>query len=246
MSWRSMLQRGVLRGSPVCRSAESLRAMFWGLRPWRVGEPRRRSQREHATLSLGLAALELAEPDGHVPSKDVRAGVGFDHDYLMPVRVPGRRQQADPWEHIRLAFVLDIRRAVEVDPLPERVVVDRTRVGELACLDVDRHAREEAVPAAVVEVQVGVDDADDVARDVLGVRRRAHIVDLGPRLDQAGVDQHAAHGVVDCPDVYGHLLAFYDEITARWALIGITASFPGNSLIDTLLGRRVTLSAEAL
>jgi site-specific recombinase XerC len=46
------------------------------------------------------------------------------------------------------------------------------------CLDVDRHAREEAVAAAVVEMQVGVDDAGDVARDVLGVRladRRLHV-----------------------------------------------------------------------
>jgi hypothetical protein len=66
--------------------------------------------------------------------------------------------------------VLDIRRAVEVDPFTDRVVVERARVGEFARLHVDRHAREEAVPAAVVEMQVGVDDAGDVAGDVLRVR----------------------------------------------------------------------------
>jgi hypothetical protein len=45
-----------------------------------------------------------------------------------------------------------------------------------------------------------------------GVRRRAHIVDLGPRVDHAGVDQHAARGVVDCPDEYGPLFAVHDDV----------------------------------
>jgi hypothetical protein len=49
----------------VCR----LRAMFRDLRPQSVGEPRQRSQREHATLSLSRAAAELAEPYGHVASR---------------------------------------------------------------------------------------------------------------------------------------------------------------------------------
>jgi hypothetical protein len=61
-------------------------------------------------------------------------------------------------------------------------------------------------------MQMSVDDARDVARDVLGVRRRAHIVDLGPRLDQAGVDQNTAGGVVDCPDEHGHRFAVCDEV----------------------------------
>ena len=70
--------------------------MFRDLRPRRVGEPRRRSEREHATLSLGRAAGELAEPDRHVASQNVRAGVGLDDDHLMAVSMSGRRQQADP------------------------------------------------------------------------------------------------------------------------------------------------------
>jgi hypothetical protein len=69
--------------------------MFRDLPPRRVGEPRRRSEREHATLSLGRAAAELAEPYAHVASQDVCAGVGLDDDPLMPIRMPGRRQQAD-------------------------------------------------------------------------------------------------------------------------------------------------------
>src|SRR5262249_58675462 len=70
----------------------------------------------------------------------------------------------------------------------------------------------EAVAAAVVEMQVGVDDIGDVARDVLGVWRRAHILDLGPRVDHAGVDQHTAGGVVDCPDEHGQLFAVGEEL----------------------------------
>ncbi len=72
-----------------------LRAMLRDLRARRVGEPRPRSEREDATLSLGRAAAELAGPYGHVASQNVCAGAGLDDDHLMPIRVPGRRQQAD-------------------------------------------------------------------------------------------------------------------------------------------------------
>jgi hypothetical protein len=48
--------------------------------------------------------------------------------------------------------------------------------------------------------------------DVLGVRRWAHIVELGSRVDHAGVDEHAPGGVVDCPHEHGHLFAVDDEI----------------------------------
>src|SRR5437868_4110497 len=108
--------------------------------------------------------------------------------------------------------MLDIRCAVEVDPFTDRVVVERTRVRELARLDVDRHAREEAVAAAVVEMQVGVDDGGDVAGDVLGVRCRAQIVDLGPRVDHPGVDEHEPLRVVDRPDEHGQALAVDEEL----------------------------------
>jgi hypothetical protein len=108
--------------------------------------------------------------------------------------------------------VLDIRRAVEGDPFADRVVLERARVGELARLDVDRHSREEAVAAAVVEMQVRVDDASDVAWDVLGVRRRAQIVDLGPRVDQPSVDEYEPGRVVDRPDEHGPALAVDTEL----------------------------------
>src|SRR2546422_7410227 len=76
-------------------AGRGLRPTFRDLRLRRVGEPGKRFEREHATLSLGRAAAELAERDGHVASENVCAGVGLDDDHLVPVRMPGRRQQAD-------------------------------------------------------------------------------------------------------------------------------------------------------
>src|SRR5262245_52951936 len=61
-------------------------------------------------------------------------------------------------------------------------------------------------------MQMGVDDAGDVARDVLGVRRRAHVLDLGPRVDQSGVDEHEPGRVVDRPDEHGPALALDEEL----------------------------------
>src|SRR5262249_37303218 len=111
-----------------------LRATLRDLRLRRVGEPRKRAEREHATLSLGRAGAELAERGAHVASENAWPGVGLDDDDLVPVRVPGRRQQADPRQHLGFALVLDVRRAVEVDPVSDRVVLERARVGELARL----------------------------------------------------------------------------------------------------------------
>src|SRR3954452_14115615 len=97
----------------------------------------------------------------------------------------------------------------------DRVVVERTRVCELARLDVDRHAREEAVASAVVEMQVRVDDTGNVARNVLGVRRRAHVVDLWPRVDHPGVDEHEPGRVVDRPDEHGPTFALNEELRRK-------------------------------
>jgi hypothetical protein len=61
-------------------------------------------------------------------------------------------------------------------------------------------------------MQVGVDHAGDVAGKVLEVRRRAHIFDFGPQVDDAGVDEHEPSRVVDCPDEHGHLFALDEEL----------------------------------
>src|SRR5215510_4408031 len=78
-------------------AAHRLLAMFRDLRPLLVGEPGRRSEREHQTLSLGRAAVELAEPYAHVASENVCPGASLDDDHLMPICMTGRRQQADSW-----------------------------------------------------------------------------------------------------------------------------------------------------
>ena len=59
------------------------------------------------------------------------------------------------------------------DPLANGVVVLVARVVELPTLDVDRPAGEEVVAAAVVEVQVGVDDDVDAGEvEVLLAQRK--------------------------------------------------------------------------
>src|SRR5215210_7621575 len=47
---------------------------------------------------------------------------------------------------------------------------------------------------------MGIDDAGDVAGDVLRVRHWAHILDLGPRVDHAGVHEHEPGRMVDRPN----------------------------------------------
>ena len=81
--------------------------------------------------------------------------------------------------------MLDVLRALEVDPFADRVVVERTRVAELACLDVDRDAREEAVAAAVVVVQVGIDDAGDERSSRRLVPVFTQVLKRGPRFGGA-------------------------------------------------------------
>ena len=67
----------------------------------------------------------------------------------------------------------------------------RASVGELAPLHVDRNAWEEPVAAAVVEVEVRVDDHRDAAHQLVrqAMRRRLPVVELGPRVDHSGVDE---------------------------------------------------------
>jgi hypothetical protein len=80
--------------------------------------------------------------------------------------------------------------------------------------------------------------------NVLGVRRWAHVVDLGSRVDHAGVDQHAAGGVVDCPDEHGHLFALHDEVRCEVGADHGHHSPLGESLVckDPLKSRPYTSS----
>ena len=79
----------------------------------------------------------------------------------MPRVWPGAGTRPAPGK--QLAFAVDRRvpQAGRLDPLANGVVVLVARVVELPTLDVDRPAGEEVVAAAVVEVQVCVDDDVD-------------------------------------------------------------------------------------
>jgi hypothetical protein len=90
-----------------------------------------------------------------------------------------------------------------VDPLADRVVVLRARVLELLPLSVNRPSGEQVVAAAVVKVQVRVDDdldAGEVER-MLAQRDqpRVHVGHLRAQLRHAGVDQHACTPVRPAP-----------------------------------------------
>src|SRR3954447_16379530 len=107
-----------------------------------------------------------------------------------------RRDEPEPREQLERAVDRYVPHAGRLDPLPDRVVVLAARVVELPALDVDRPAGEEVVAAAVVEVQVRVDD--DVDAGQVEVRLRAqrnqawiHVCDRRVQLRHAGVDEYA-------------------------------------------------------
>jgi hypothetical protein len=72
------------------------------------------------------------------------------------------------------------------------------------------------VAAAVVEVQVRVDDHVDAGKveRVLAQRNEAriHVGDLGTQLRHAGVDEHTCVGVVDDVDVHRPPLALDEQL----------------------------------
>src|SRR5207344_1140406 len=75
--------------------------------------------------------------------------------------VTRRRDEPEPGKQLKLAVERHVPHAGRVDPLANGVVVFAASVVELPTLDVDRPAGEEVVAAAVVEVQVCVDDDVD-------------------------------------------------------------------------------------
>jgi hypothetical protein len=96
------------------------------------------------------------------------------------------------------------------------VVVLVARVVELQTLDMDRPAGEEAVAAAVVEVQVCVDDDVDAGEvEVLLAQWTEAGIEVGHcrvQLRHAGVDQDARIGMVDNLHVDRHPLALGEQV----------------------------------
>ena len=72
-----------------------------------------------------------------------------------------RRDESEPGKQLELAVDRHVPHAGRLDPLANGVVVLAARVVELPTLDVDRLAGEEVVAAAVVAMQVCVDDDVD-------------------------------------------------------------------------------------
>ncbi len=140
----------------------------------------------------------------------------LDDDHLQAARVARRRDEAEPGQQLELAVDRLVARAGRLDPLADRVVVLRARVLELLPLNVHRPSGEEVVAAAVVEVQVRVDDdvdAGEVERllaqwDEAGVK----VGHLRVQLRHAGVDQDSGGGMVDDVDADRPALALDEQL----------------------------------
>src|SRR3954452_4807607 len=197
-----------------------LRRALRGARPpglMLVGEPDELGlESAHPQLALRARLIELAEADGHVAADDDRTPTRLDDDHLQTARVARRRYEAEPWQQLELAVDRLVVHARRIDPLADRVFVLRARVLELLPLNIDRASGEQMVAAAVVEVQVRVDDDVD-AGEVEGVlaqrdQTRVHVGHLRPQLRHAGVDQHAGVGMVDDVDADRPALALDEQL----------------------------------
>src|SRR3954463_6943460 len=145
----------------------------------------------------------------------------LDDDHLHAACVARRRDESEPGKQLELAVDRHVAHAGCVDPLANGVVVLAVRVVELATLDVDRPAGEKVVAAAVVEVQVCVDDDVD-AREVEVLLAQwteagVEVDHRGVQLRHAGVDQHARIRMVDDVHVDRHPLALGEQVgNADW------------------------------
>ena len=139
----------------------------------------------------------------------------------MPRVWPGAGTSRSPGSSSSSPSTGTYSHAGRLDPLANGVVVLAARVVELPTLDVDRPAGEEVVAAAVVEVQVCVDDDVDAGEvEVLLAQWTEAGIEVGHRrvqLRHAGVDQHARIGMVDDVHVDRHPLALGEQVgNADW------------------------------
>src|SRR5262245_55716580 len=189
---------------PASNSGETNLAALDGARSprlVRVREPHQLGvERAHPQLAFGLRVVELAEPDRHVAADDDRSPAGLDDDHLHASRVTRRRDEPEAGKQLVLAVDRNVLHAGRLDPFANGVVVEAERVVKLLALYIDRLAGEEVVAAAVVEVQVRVDDDVDAGEvEVLLAQRAQSGIEVGRRrvqLRDAGVDEHARIGMV--------------------------------------------------
>src|ERR687897_2969834 len=141
---------------------KALSLMMRSPRLVRVSEPDQLGvEREHPQLAFGVRLVELAEPNRHVAADNDRTPASLDDDHLRAGCVARRRDESEPRKQLKLAVNRHVPRAGRVDPLANGVVVLAPRILELPTLDIDRPAGEEVVAAAVVAVQMCVDDDVD-------------------------------------------------------------------------------------
>jgi hypothetical protein len=123
-----------------------------------------------------------------VSGQDDGALARLDDDGLVTGRMAGREQHGDAGQNFDVSFETLIPRARKMHPLDDVIRLgDRVVLGSL---DVDRDAWEELVAAAMVEVQMRIDDRCDLAE--LGPRSKSHRplqFELGRRLDDSCVNE---------------------------------------------------------
>src|SRR5829696_2670911 len=151
-----------------------------------------------------------------IAADDDRTPAGLDDDHLHAACVARRRDEPEPEKQLGLAVDRHVAHAGRLDALANGVVVLAARVVLLPTLDVDRPAGEDVVAAAVVEVQVCVDDDVDAGEiEVLVAQRPEAGIEVGRRrmqLRHARVDQQARIGMVDDVHVDRHPLALGQQV----------------------------------
>jgi hypothetical protein len=155
-----------------------------------------------------LVASEIGGRVVCLPGENHCAVGAADSQTLVARGMPWRREDPDTGEDLGLAVQLFVRRSWMVDQLRHCVVGRRTRLGELVPLSEDRTAGKQWIAAAMVEVQVAVDDpADtldmkaDVGKSAVERPPRGPVVriDLGISAAQAGVEKQ--HPVAEVDDI---------------------------------------------
>src|SRR4051794_20344881 len=151
-----------------------------------------RAIRTAARLTWCAAARARARARARRARDRARAPAAGPRCAARAACVARRPDEAEPGQQLELAVDRLVAHAGRPDPLGGRVTVLRARVLELPPLNVNRLSGEQVVAAAVVEVQVRVDDDVDAGEvegllaqwDEAGVK----VGHLRVQLRHAGVD----------------------------------------------------------
>ena len=174
------------------------------------------AERAHPQLAFSVRLVELAEPHRHVAADDDRTPAGLDDDHLRAACVARRRNEPETLKQLELAVDRHVAHAGRINPLANGVVLLAARVVELPTLDVDRFTGEKVVAAAVVEVQVGIDNDIDAGEvEFLLAQWMEAGIEVGYRrvqLRHAGVDQNPRIRMVDDVHVDRQTLALGEQV----------------------------------